>query len=52
MPKVKDQLEDLGVDWRIILKLIGSEVVDWISLAHVRYKWRAVVNTVMNIHIP
>ena len=26
--------------------------MDWIDLAHDRYKWRAVVNTVMNLRFP
>jgi len=26
--------------------------VDWIELAHDRNRWRAVVNTVMNIWLP
>jgi len=44
-------LEDIGVDRRIILKwtLVRRKSVDWINLADDRYKWRAVVNTVMNI---
>jgi hypothetical protein len=28
------------------------EGVDWMHLAEVRDKWRAVVNTVMNIRVP
>jgi len=32
--------------------LVGYEGVDWIHLAYDRYKWRAVVNTVMDIWIP
>jgi hypothetical protein len=31
---------------------IGLSVVDWISLAQDRYRWRAVVNSVMNFGIP
>jgi hypothetical protein len=30
---------------------IGLSVVDWIGLAQDRYRWRAVVNTVMNIRV-
>jgi hypothetical protein len=26
--------------------------VDWIDVAHDRIKWRALVNTVMNLHVP
>jgi hypothetical protein len=34
------------------LLLIGMNVVDWIGLAQDRYRWRAVVNSVMNIWVP
>jgi hypothetical protein len=37
---------------RIDLREIGSEVVHWVHLAQDRDKWRAVVNTVMNLWIP
>ena len=43
---------DPGIDGRIILRLIfrkwdvGS--MDWIDLAQVRDRWRALVNAVMN----
>ena len=33
------------------LKEVGWEDVDWFNLAKVRVKWRAVVNTVMNLGI-
>jgi hypothetical protein len=31
---------------------IGVNVVDWIGLAQDRYRWRAVVNSVMNLWVP
>jgi hypothetical protein len=33
------------------LKEIGLEVVNWIDLAEDRYRWRAVVNAVMNLRV-
>jgi hypothetical protein len=31
---------------------IGVNVVDWIGLAQDRYRWRALVNSVMNLRAP
>jgi hypothetical protein len=31
---------------------IGLSVVDWIGLAQERYRWRALVNSVMNPRVP
>jgi hypothetical protein len=31
---------------------IGLSVVDWIGLAQERYRWRALVNLVMNLQVP
>jgi hypothetical protein len=31
---------------------MGLGVVDWIGLAQDRYRWRALVNTVMNLQVP
>jgi hypothetical protein len=31
---------------------IGLSVVDWISLAQDRYRWRALVKSVMNLQVP
>jgi hypothetical protein len=30
---------------------IGLNVVDWIGLTQVRYKWKALVNSVMNLRV-
>jgi hypothetical protein len=37
---------------KIDLLEIGLSVVDWIGLAQDRYRWRAVVNVVMNVQFP
>jgi hypothetical protein len=34
------------------LREIGFEDVDWIHLTRDRDRWRAVVNTVMNLRVP
>jgi hypothetical protein len=31
---------------------IGLSVVNWIGLAQDRYRWRALVNSVMNLGVP
>jgi hypothetical protein len=31
---------------------IGLSVLDWIGLAQDRYRWRALVNMVMNLWVP
>jgi hypothetical protein len=37
---------------KIDLLEIGLSVVDWIGLAQDRYRWRALVNAVMNLRVP
>jgi hypothetical protein len=47
-------VEDSNVDGRIILKWIFERLVgdaDWIDLAQDRYRWRAVLYTVMNLQV-
>jgi hypothetical protein len=42
--------------WRDNIKMdlleIGLNVVDWIGLAQDRYRWRALVSSVMNLRVP
>jgi hypothetical protein len=40
------------VNIKVDLVEIGLGVVDWIGLAQDRYRWRALVNAVMNLRIP
>jgi hypothetical protein len=37
---------------KLDLTEIGVSVVDWIGLAQDRYRWRALVNSVMNLRVP
>ena len=53
--RVGEQLEDPGLDGRIILEWIlekWDEGMDWIDLAQDRDRWRAVVNAVTNLRVP
>jgi hypothetical protein len=50
-----DYLEDLGVDGRVILKLIfirRERGMDWIDVAQYRERYRILVNAVMNLRVP
>jgi hypothetical protein len=40
------------IDNMMDLLEIGLNVVDWIGLAQDRYRWRALVNSVMNLRVP
>jgi hypothetical protein len=45
--------EDQDVGGWIILKwFLGWGAMDWIDLAQDRYRWRALVNTAMNVRVP
>jgi hypothetical protein len=37
---------------KMYLLEIGLNVVDWIGLTRDRYRWRALVNSVMNLRVP
>jgi hypothetical protein len=37
---------------KMYLLEIGLGDVDWIGLAQDRYRWRALVNSVMNLRVP
>jgi hypothetical protein len=37
---------------KIDLLEMGLSVVDWIGLAQDRYRWRTLVNAVMNLRVP
>jgi hypothetical protein len=51
-------LEDPSADGKIILNRIfdtfdvGGRGINWIDLAQDRDRWRALVNTVMNLRVP
>jgi hypothetical protein len=37
---------------KMVLLEIGWGGIDWIGLAQDRYRWRALVNSVMNLRVP
>jgi hypothetical protein len=55
-PEGKRQLGKPRRRWLDNIKMdlleIGLNVVDWIVLAQDRYRWRALVNSVMNLQVP
>jgi hypothetical protein len=54
-PERKKQLGRAGLKWednfKVDLVEIGLNVVDCIGLAQDRYRWRALVNAVMNLRV-
>jgi hypothetical protein len=55
-PEGKRPLGRLRHRWIDNIKMelleIGLNVVDWIGLAQERYRWRPLVNLVMNLWVP
>jgi hypothetical protein len=39
------------INIKIDVREIGWDAMDWIDLAQDRYRWRALVNAVMNIRV-
>jgi len=37
---------------KIVLQEVGCGSMDWIELAQVRVRWRALVNALMNLRVP
>jgi hypothetical protein len=55
-PEGKRPLERPRRSWIDNIKMdlleIGLNVVNWIGLAQDRYRWRALVNSIMNLRVP
>jgi hypothetical protein len=55
-PKGRDHWEDVGIGGRITFKMdlreIGINGVNWIWLAQDRVHWQTFINTVMNLQVP
>jgi hypothetical protein len=55
-PEGKRQLGRLRRRWKDNIKMdlqdVGRGGMDWIKLAQDRDRWRALVNTVMNLRVP
>jgi hypothetical protein len=42
----------MGDNIKMYLQEVGCGDLDWIDLAQDRYRWRALVNAVMNLRVP
>jgi hypothetical protein len=55
-PEGRRPLGRLRRSWMDNIKMnlleTGLSVVDWIGLAQGRYRWRALLNSVMNLRVP
>jgi hypothetical protein len=51
-PEGKRPLQRTRRRWIDNLSEIGLGGMDWIGLAQDRYRWRALVNSVMNLRVP
>jgi hypothetical protein len=55
-PKVRERWEDPGLGERINVNMDVEEIridgANWIRLAQDKDRWRAFVNTVMNVWVP
>jgi len=55
-PEEKRPLGRPRCRWEDIIKMdlqeVGFEGMDWIDVAQDRYRWRALVNAVMNLRVP
>jgi hypothetical protein len=52
LPANTDLLPIIKIYYFYITIKLGMNVVDWIGLAQDRYRWRALVNSVMNLRVP
>jgi hypothetical protein len=41
-----------GCYFKMNIQEVGYGVMDWIELAQVRARWRALMNAVMNLQVP